>query len=262
MAYRLLRAILNTAADDELIRRNPCRIPGATVDKTSERPVRLLNQVLDIADAIDAFGPLLLLAAFGSLRWGELMGLRRSDLDLDAGVVKVVRSVAEVGSRQVIKTPNCVAGIREVVLLSVVLPELRRHVATYANRVSTARLRRGEGGDAVPVDVSPGVGAGPGGCRRKRCASARPAARRKPPGRVVGRDDPRADGADGARQHAGRADLPAPTRDRDRRIADSMDLLLGDRRLGTRSKIGHVEGAGAGSRTRARKTLTPLVQVA
>jgi hypothetical protein len=28
-AYRLLKAILNTAVDDGLIRRNPCRIKGA-----------------------------------------------------------------------------------------------------------------------------------------------------------------------------------------------------------------------------------------
>jgi hypothetical protein len=32
-AYRLLKAILNTAADDGLIRRNPCRIEGASVEK-------------------------------------------------------------------------------------------------------------------------------------------------------------------------------------------------------------------------------------
>jgi hypothetical protein len=28
-AYRLLKAVLNTAVDDELIQRNPCRIKGA-----------------------------------------------------------------------------------------------------------------------------------------------------------------------------------------------------------------------------------------
>lgn len=34
-------------------------------------------------------------------------------------------------------------------------------------------------------------------------------------------------------------------RDRDRRTADSMDLLLGDRGIGGRSEIGHVEGTDA-----------------
>jgi hypothetical protein len=38
-AYRLLKAIFNTAVDDGLIRRNPCRIKGAGQEKSPERPV-------------------------------------------------------------------------------------------------------------------------------------------------------------------------------------------------------------------------------
>jgi hypothetical protein len=33
-AYRLLKAILNTAVDDGMIRRNPCRIKGAGQEKS------------------------------------------------------------------------------------------------------------------------------------------------------------------------------------------------------------------------------------
>ncbi len=36
-AYRLLKAIMNTAVDDGLIRRNPCRIKGAGQEKSPER---------------------------------------------------------------------------------------------------------------------------------------------------------------------------------------------------------------------------------
>ena len=38
-AYRLLRAILYTAVDDGLMRRNPYRIKGAGQEKSPERPV-------------------------------------------------------------------------------------------------------------------------------------------------------------------------------------------------------------------------------
>ena len=38
-AYRLLKAILNTAVDDGLIRLNPCRIKGAGQERSAERPV-------------------------------------------------------------------------------------------------------------------------------------------------------------------------------------------------------------------------------
>ena len=48
-AYRLLRAILNTATDDEVIVRNPCRIKGGGVESTPERPVIGLAEVLALA---------------------------------------------------------------------------------------------------------------------------------------------------------------------------------------------------------------------
>lgn len=36
--YRLLRAILNTAVDDSMIKRKPCRIKGADHERESARP--------------------------------------------------------------------------------------------------------------------------------------------------------------------------------------------------------------------------------
>ena len=39
-AYRLLKAILNTAVDDGIIRRNPCRIKGAGQEQSAERPAQ------------------------------------------------------------------------------------------------------------------------------------------------------------------------------------------------------------------------------
>ena len=45
-AYRLLRAVLNTAVkEDEMIRVNPCRIPGADKEDSPERPILTLAQV-------------------------------------------------------------------------------------------------------------------------------------------------------------------------------------------------------------------------
>ena len=44
-AYALVRTILNTAVDDEILLRNPCRIRGAGVARTAERPIATLAQV-------------------------------------------------------------------------------------------------------------------------------------------------------------------------------------------------------------------------
>jgi integrase len=71
-AYRLLKAVLNTAVDDGLIRRNPCRIKGPSQEKSPERPVLSMSDIGALADAIDQrYHALVLLAIFGSLRWGE-----------------------------------------------------------------------------------------------------------------------------------------------------------------------------------------------
>jgi hypothetical protein len=51
-ACRLLRAVLNTAVDDELIRRNPCRIEGAGTESTRERPVATPDQVEALVTAM------------------------------------------------------------------------------------------------------------------------------------------------------------------------------------------------------------------
>jgi integrase len=55
-AYRLLKAILETAVEDELIRRNPCRIRGAGKESAPERPVATVDQVDALADAIGPAG--------------------------------------------------------------------------------------------------------------------------------------------------------------------------------------------------------------
>lgn len=84
-AYRLLHAILATAADDRLIGRNPCRIDKAGKEESDERPVIPLPVVFDVASKVPArFRALVLLATFAQLRFGELAGLRRDCLDPDA----------------------------------------------------------------------------------------------------------------------------------------------------------------------------------
>lgn len=113
-AYRLLKAVLNTAADDGLIRRNPCRIKGATVEKSPERLVLTARQVLDLTDAIDPrYKALVLRPVFGSLRWGELAALRLCDGDLSTRTVRVVRQLAEPrGGGFAFSLPKSAAGKR------------------------------------------------------------------------------------------------------------------------------------------------------
>jgi len=133
-AYRLLRANLNTAVDDSLIRRNPCRITGAGQEKSPERPVLTVEQVYQLAAAIGArYQAFVLLATFASLRWGELAALTRRHIDLDACTVQVARSLAETNRGQLLLgPPKSAAGRRTVQVPPLIIPSLRDHLARHA----------------------------------------------------------------------------------------------------------------------------------
>jgi integrase len=93
-AYQLLRAVMNTAVDDGLIRRNPCRIKGAGSEDSPERPVLTVRQVYALADAVDPrYRALILLATFAGLRWAALAALTPHDIDTEACTVRVTRQI-------------------------------------------------------------------------------------------------------------------------------------------------------------------------
>jgi integrase len=132
-SYRLLRAMLATAETDELIRQNPCRIRGGGEENTPERPMVATSLVLDLADAIEApFRAFVLLAGFAGLRTGESLGLRRGDVDLLHGEVRVTQQAQQIpGSGRLELPPKSDAGRRTVALPRLVADALEEHLSTY-----------------------------------------------------------------------------------------------------------------------------------
>jgi integrase len=133
-AYRLLRAILNTAVDDGLIQRNPCRIKSAGVERTAERATLAIDQVYAIADAIDQrYRAMVLAGAFLGLRFGELAGLRRTAVDLDALTIRINVAQSELRDGTIVdKQPKSEAGRRILAVPASLAPEFRRHLEWFA----------------------------------------------------------------------------------------------------------------------------------
>ena len=78
------------------------------------------------------FRALVLLAAFTGLRWGELVAVRRCDLDLDAGTVRISRKFAELrDGRRVAGPPKSAAGVRVVALPAMLIDAMKRHLAEF-----------------------------------------------------------------------------------------------------------------------------------
>jgi integrase len=162
-AYRLLRAVLTTAVEeDNILVRNPCRIRGAGDEDAPERPVLTVPQVFALAELVGRrpvgnirkipaggyrlrfqrhgemrtspevyavraeaeralwqmaddgraecnhdrrYLALVLLTTFASLRWGEATALRRCDLDLAAGTVRVRAAFVERSTGEILLGP-------------------------------------------------------------------------------------------------------------------------------------------------------------
>ena len=140
-AYRLLRAILNVAVDDEKIPANPCRIRGAGKESAPERPVAMPEQVLAIADAIDGqYRALVILGAWCSLRFGELAGLRRSRVDLLHRKIHVTEQLVELaGGKTMFKSPKTDSG-RAIEVPAELVPILEDHLAQYVATETDALL--------------------------------------------------------------------------------------------------------------------------
>jgi integrase len=127
-AYRLLRAIMNTAVDDGLIKRNPCRVKSADREESPERPVLTVKQVYALADAAGPYKALILLATFASLRWGELVALAPDDINLTARTVRVTRQLSYDGDGWSFGPPKSRAGRRVVSFSDLIVPDLVEHL--------------------------------------------------------------------------------------------------------------------------------------
>ncbi|MGH2400740.1 MAG: site-specific integrase, partial [bacterium] len=134
-AYRLLRAILMTAAvEDRLIPRNPCQIRGADKENSEERPVLTVAQVLALAELMpyQKYRAFILVTAFCSLRWGEVTALRRCDVAPDGSWVRVGSQFIDLIGRGLVRTPpKSRAGTRTITVPAAIRPELVAHLRDF-----------------------------------------------------------------------------------------------------------------------------------
>jgi integrase len=75
---------------------------------------------------------LVLLAAFASLRWGEVTALKRRDIDLTAGTVRVRFAYTEQDNgTMILGPPKSRAGRRTVTIPAAIIPAVEAHLAKF-----------------------------------------------------------------------------------------------------------------------------------
>ena len=132
-AYRLVKTILGSAVEERRLITNPCQINGAAAEHAEERPVATIAEVDALADAVaPQYRAMILLAAWCSLRFGELAALTRQRVNPIQGVIDVQETLVETADGQHrLGPPKTKAGRRTVSIPPHILPEVEAHLANY-----------------------------------------------------------------------------------------------------------------------------------
>ncbi|CAL8980350.1 Putative prophage phiRv2 integrase [Propionicimonas sp. T2.31MG-18] len=132
--YSLLRSILSTAVQEQIIPMNPCLIrgAGAAKRKTVTEPATLDELRVIRENMPERLRLAVDLATWCSLRQGELLELRRGDVDIAAALLHVRRAVTRLpGEPPLVGTTKSAAGVRDIHIPPHVLPAVEHHLSRY-----------------------------------------------------------------------------------------------------------------------------------
>ncbi len=166
-AYGLLRVVMMSAYAEDIIPANPCRVRGAGSARTVHhaRPASVA-EIAAITKAMpERLQAMTLLAAWCGLRFGELIELRRGDIDADSATVRVERAAARADGVVIVGTPKSAAGIRTVTLPPHVAAAVMLHMDSLTGAGKDALLFPGPSGRHLDVSALHT-------CFRRACATA------------------------------------------------------------------------------------------
>ena len=162
-AYRLLRSILQAAEEEELIDRVPPKVRGASTARVKRvaKPATFEEIESIVAAMPERLKLLVVLAAFVGLREGELLELRRSDIDGVTGRISVTRKIdKDAAPRAKGACPNCgrpisapktPSGVRTVHVPPPFLPMLQKHLLEHCAAGPSGLLFPGDRTDHMSV---------------------------------------------------------------------------------------------------------------
>jgi integrase len=134
-AYSLLRTIFASAINDELIDASPCRIVGAGRAKRvhKNRPASVAELAVLTAEMPERLQLMVTLASWCALRFGEIIELRRGNIDLSDEVIRIRRAAVRVGGAYQITSPKSDAGVRDMAIPPHIIPLIEAHLAKYVD---------------------------------------------------------------------------------------------------------------------------------
>jgi integrase len=134
-AYAVLAGAMKTAAADGLIASSPVNVARASAAPTRREAVILdVKELAELAAAVpEQLKAFVLIAAWCGLRFGEVIELRRKDIDPQCEVLHVTRAAGHRRRECFIDTPKSGKG-RTVVVPPHVRPALMAHLETFVEQ--------------------------------------------------------------------------------------------------------------------------------
>ena len=129
-AYGVLAAMLEDAAANDLIARNPC--DGVRLPRVERSALRVWDRwqlatfLVAARDARDPMYPIWRLIADTGMRRGEVLGLRWDEVDAMATEITITRTRVRVGGRMMASEPKTRAGRRVITVAAETIEELTR----------------------------------------------------------------------------------------------------------------------------------------
>ncbi len=142
-AYSLTKTIFESAVTrDRIIDRNPCSIPGAA---TASRKIKPRPATLDQLETIVTEMPedlrlMVLLGTWTAMRFGELVELRRKDIDLEDEVIRIRRQAVRTKTGWQVGPPKSDAGVRDVAIPPHIIPSVEDHLSRHVGKKQDALI--------------------------------------------------------------------------------------------------------------------------
>jgi integrase len=142
--------MMRSAESDRPIAFNPCDNVPLPVEDHGEQRFLTASETQRLSDEIEPrFRVLVLLAAYGGLRFGELAALRRSRVDLLRGRVVVDQALTEVNGELAFGPPKTKRSRRTVPLPRRIIDQLERHLDDYVTASPDALVFTGPKGGCL-----------------------------------------------------------------------------------------------------------------
>ncbi len=147
-AYALIRQVFAQAVRNKVIKENPVESRKKITRPPRDSVILRPDQIKELAELMSGrFIAAVYVSGWMGLRIGELLALRRQDVDMVSRRISVTRSLTRADGSKVVKQPKSRAGVRTVAIPPNIIEIVQNHLDNYTGEKNSDLLFTGDDGD-------------------------------------------------------------------------------------------------------------------